>query len=147
VIFQHIHTLLVDDDEIEIEAVRRAYLQQQFNSPVIAVHDGLEALKVLRGQDGHLPIPRPYFVLLDLYMPHMNGIEFLQKLRQDLELRRTLVFVFTNSKREQDIKAAYGYGVAGYIVKEKAGQHYQDMIKLLATYLTTVALPLPNRFA
>ena len=52
-------------------------------------------------------------MLLDLNMPRMGGIEFLEELRRDKSLRSTLVFVMTTSGAEDDRSRAYDKNVAG----------------------------------
>jgi len=62
-------------------------------------------------------LEKPYIILLDLNMPRMSGIEFLEVIRHDDALRDTVVFVLTTSKADEDRTAAYKKHVAGYIVK------------------------------
>lgn len=67
--------LLVDDDEIDIEGVIRTFRKARVTNPIVAAGDGKEALKILRKEED---IPRPYIILLDINMPRMNGLEFLE---------------------------------------------------------------------
>lgn len=138
-----VHLLLIEDDQVDAEAIQRAFRQQRIANPFIVVPDGVEALKALRGEDGYDPVPKPYLILLDLNMPRMNGIEFLQALRRDPELQRSIVFVLTTSDREEDKLAAYEEHVAGYILKSRAGEDFLEVIKLLRTYWRIVEFP-PN---
>ena len=80
-------------------------------------------------------------VLLDINMPRMNGIEFLEALRADPKLSRTIVFVLTTSDREEDKVAAYEHHVAGYILKSRAGEDFLEVIKLLRVYWRLVEFP------
>ena len=136
-----VHLLLVEDDQVDAEGIQRAFRQQRIANPFIVVRDGVEALQVLRGEGGSDPVPRPYLILLDLNMPRMNGIEFLQALREDPELRRSIVFVLTTSDREEDKLAAYEEHVAGYILKSRAGEDFLEVIKLLRTYWRIIEFP------
>lgn len=136
-----VHLLLIEDDQVDAEAIQRALRQQRIANPFIVVPDGVEALKALRGEDGYDPVPRPYLILLDLNMPRMNGIEFLQAIRQDPELQRSIVFVLTTSDREEDKLAAYEEHVAGYILKSRAGEDFLEVVKLLRTYWRIVEFP------
>ena len=104
----------------------------QFSNPLIHVNDGIEALKMLRGLDEHRRLLRPWIILLDIGLPRMSGIEFLQVFRQDPNLRWSVVFVLTISAYHQDITAAYNAYVAGYILMDKVSGNYQGRIKLLA---------------
>ena len=91
--------LLVDDDKVDAMAVKRSFRELKIANPVIEAHNGIEALERLRGENGHEKVPEPLLMLLDLNMPRMGGIEFLEELRRDPVLRRTLVFVMTTSRR------------------------------------------------
>ena len=138
--------LLVEDDAVDAEAIRRAFRQQEIANPFVVVKDGVEALAALRG-DGPVAVPYPRVVLLDLNMPRMNGIEFLEALRADPLLTRTVVFVLTTSDREEDKVAAYERHVAGYILKSRAGVDFLEVTRLLKTYWRLVELPPPAQAA
>lgn len=133
--------LLVEDDEVDVMAIRRAFAKVKIDNPLYVARDGIEALEMLRGQGGRDPIPRPYIVLLDLNMPRMGGLEFLRELRDDPDLRASVVFVLTTSKEEEDIVAAYRQNVAGYLVKAKVGSDFMSLATLLGYYWQLVELP------
>ncbi|MFN8488017.1 MAG: response regulator [Caldilineaceae bacterium] len=137
--FREIRILLVEDDEVEVEHIVRSFRQRHFTSQVICVNEANEALKLLRGQEGHSPLPRPYVILLDLHLPGISGLEFLQSLRQDAQLKASTVFLLTASASEQEVRKAYGLGVAGFILKDKAGEYYQHLIQMLECYLMLVS--------
>jgi CheY-like chemotaxis protein len=136
-----VHILLVEDDEVDAEAIVRGFHSQRIGNPFTIVPDGLEALNALRGANGHARLPRPYMVLLDINMPRMNGIEFLQVLRQDPNLKQSVVFVLTTSNRDEDIMAAYNEQIAGYLLKSRAGKDFIDLIALLDSYWRIVVFP------
>ncbi|MEZ4615953.1 MAG: response regulator [Caldilineaceae bacterium] len=79
--------------------------------------------------------------MLDINMPQMNGLEFLEALRQDETLKTSIVFVLTTSNRDEDKAAAYNKQVAGYLLKSRAGEEFQDMITLLETYHRVIEFP------
>lgn len=138
---EDINILLVEDDEVDAEAVVRALQRLNVKNPLTIVTDGLEALNVLRGETGREPLPRPYIILLDLNMPRMNGIEFLDALRQDPQLKRSVVFVLTTSNRPADKIATYDRHVAGYLVKSRTGADFSELIMLLDWYQRVVEFP------
>lgn len=138
---QEIQILLVEDDEVDAEAIVRAFRQHRLANPLTVVPDGIEALNALRGESGQPRLPRPYLILLDINLPRMNGLEFLRILRQDPELRRSIVFVLTTSNREQDKMAAYNEQAAGYLVKSKVGPDFVQVITLLDCYEQLVEFP------
>jgi CheY-like chemotaxis protein len=132
--------LLIDDDEVDIMAVTRALHRSDLDGPLRIARDGIEALAALRGE-GVAPIARPYLVLLDLNLPRMNGLEFLQELRADPVHRTAVVFALTTSSCEEDTRAAYELGIAGYVVKWKAGNDLGPLVELLRCYRRIVELP------
>jgi CheY-like chemotaxis protein len=136
-----IHVLLVEDDEIEAEAVLRAFRRLQLSDRITVASDGLDALSILRGQHGESPVPYPYIVLLDLNMPRMSGFEFLDAVRYDPKLKRSVVFVLTTSNREEDKLAAYDRQVAGYLVKSQLGDDFVRLTEILSVYEQVIEFP------
>lgn len=74
-------------------------------------------------------------------MPRMNGIEFLEELRQDSDFEDSIVFVLTTSDDDQDMVAAYSNHVAGYMIKSKAGEDFIQLIGLLDHYWRVIEMP------
>ena len=107
---------LVDDDDVDVMAIRRA-LQRVSNPPkLIVASDGEEALNILC--EGRLS--KSSVIVLDINMPRISGFELLKKLRCNVELKayRDLpVWVMTTSEADRDLERADEYGVAGYIRK------------------------------
>lgn len=132
-----LNILLVEDDEIDIENVRRAFKRANITSPLWVATDGEEALRMLRGSD----YPRSRrLVLLDLNLPRMSGIELLRELRSDPELRTQSVVVLTTSNEERDRTEAYGLNVAGYLLKPISFQPFVDLMVALHRYWSLVEL-------
>ncbi|MGC3938206.1 response regulator [Roseobacter sp. EG26] len=133
--------LLVDDDEISIMAMKRALKKLKIVNKTIVAKDGQEALDILRGSaDQHGTLP-PFIVTLDLNMPRMNGLEFLETVRSDPVLNRIVVFVFTTSDMPHDIQSAYSQNVAGYLVKENPSETFSEALEMLGSYSRIVELP------
>jgi CheY-like chemotaxis protein len=133
-----LNVLLVEDDEVDVMNVRRAFKKNNIANPLFVAGNGEEALRMLRG--GEIPTERR-LVLLDLNMPRMNGIEFLRELRADDELRYTSVVVLTTSNDERDRVEAYNLNVAGYILKPVTFQNFCDAMLTLNKYWTLVEMP------
>lgn len=136
-----IQLLLVEDDEVDAEAVVRAFRKQKIANPFTIVPDGIEAFRALRGEGDYARLQRPYIILLDINMPRMNGVEFLQELRQDAELKQSIVFVITTSSRDEDVVAAYNEQIAGYILKSRVGEDFINLITMLDMYWRIVEFP------
>ena len=135
-----VHLILVEDDEVDAEYVVRVLRRSGISAPVTLFHDGLEAIQALRGPQRAVLVARPLMILLDLSMPRLNGMEFLDLLREDPEFRKSIVFILTQSERSEDISAAYDRQVAGYLVKSHLGDDYALLPQLLVTYCRLVAL-------
>ncbi len=133
-----LNILLVDDDEVDVMNVRRAFRKAHITNPLFVAHDGLEALELLRR--GALPCDRR-LVLLDLNMPRMNGIEFLRALRADPALHATPVVVLTTSDDERDKVDAYDLNVAGYLLKPVTFGSFVEIMVALNKYWTLVEMP------
>lgn len=136
----HVNLLVVEDNEIDREALRRAFKRHGVHQPMIDVDDGVEALAVLRGER-ELPLGRPYLILLDLNMPRMNGLELLRELRRDPRLKDSIVFVLTTSRADEDKRAAYAENIAGYLVKSDLGSNFSGLLELITAYCKVVELP------
>ena len=134
--------LLVDDDDVDREAVRRGFAKAEVPFTLIEARNGMEALRRLTGEDGVGTVARPLLILLDLNMPRMSGLEFLEHLRARPALRDHVVFVLTTSNSEDDRAAAYRHNVAGYITKAQIGTNYESLAELLHSYWSLSTPPL-----
>jgi CheY-like chemotaxis protein len=127
--------LLVEDDEVDIKALKWAFDKLKVANPLVIARDGAEALEMLKD------LPRPYLVITDINMPRMNGIELLRKIRQTPELRDSIGFVLTTSNDEQDKIDAYDLNVAGYMLKTDMGTSFSRAISLIDNYWKVVEFP------
>ncbi len=136
-----ISILLVEDDDVDAEAIKRAFLRQKISNPITRATDGIEALALLRGEDGAEKLKSPYIILLDINMPRMNGIEFLEQIRNDATLQGSIIFVLTTSESNRDIDEVYAKNVAGYIFKSRAGKDFSSLVGLIDHYWRYIELP------
>ncbi len=127
--------LLVEDDEVDVKALKWAFEKLKVANPLVVARDGVEALELLRD------LPRPYLVITDINMPRMNGIELLRKIRQSDQFRDSIVFVLTTSNDEQDKIDAYDLNVAGYMLKTDMGTSFSRAISLIDNYWKVVEFP------
>jgi CheY-like chemotaxis protein len=136
-----INILLVEDDEVDVMNVKRAFQKNNLTNPLYHAGNGIEALTMLRGVDGQSPIPIPRIILLDLNMPRMGGIEFLHELRKDDILKNISVFVMTTSNEDKDKVDAYNLNVAGYILKPLSMENFVSAVSILKNYWTLCEYP------
>jgi CheY-like chemotaxis protein len=133
--------LLVEDNEVDREAVQRAFTKHKIANPIVPVVDGVEALEVLLGTGGRVPLARPYLILLDINLPRMNGLDLLRQIRADPRLHDSIVFVLTTSKSDEDRVASYGFNVAGYMVKSDVGAGFIRVVEMLEHFWRVVEMP------
>jgi CheY-like chemotaxis protein len=126
--------LLVENDEVDVLSIQRAFKKHDIQHHLTVVNNGMEALQTLRERmEGPKPW-RPHFILLDINMPLMNGLEFLMHLRSEPFLAPVPVFMLTTSDEPRDRESAYKYHVSGYIVKPMNSQAFERALLDLNRY-------------
>ena len=133
-----LNILLVEDDEVDVMNVRRAFKRNNISTPLWVAGNGVEALEMLRS--GAVQVERR-LILLDLNMPKMNGIEFLRELRADPDLVATSVVVLTTSNDDRDKVGAFNLNVAGYLLKPVTFLSFVELMAALNKYWRLVELP------
>lgn len=138
-----INILLVEDDEVDVMNVKRAFKKNNITNPLYIAGNGLEALEMLRSKPDRPPIvgSQRRLVLLDLNMPRMNGLEFLSELRTDPELMSIPVIVLTTSDEDRDKVEAYNFNVAGYILKPVTFPKFAEVLITLNKYWALCEMP------
>ncbi len=129
--------LLVEDDTIDAMTVNRALKDIHVSNKLINVSNGKAALEYLRNAENE----KPCIILLDLNMPRMNGIEFLEIAKHDEALKMIPVVVLTTSKEEQDKVDSFRLSVAGYMIKPVDYQKFVDVMRTINVYWTLSELP------
>jgi CheY-like chemotaxis protein len=133
-----LNVVLVEDDQVDVMNVRRAFKKNNITNPLFVAGNGVEALELLRS--GSVP-KKNRVVLLDLNMPKMNGIEFLREIRADAELALTPVVVLTTSNEDKDRVEAFQLNVSGYLLKPVTFTSFVEMMAALNKYWTLVEFP------
>jgi CheY-like chemotaxis protein len=135
-----LNILLVDDDEVDVMNVQRAFKKHNITNPLFVANNGFEALDMLRGDPPAVP-PQRRLILLDLNMPKMGGIEFLKEVRADDRLKSTPVIVLTTSNEDNDKVEAYNLNVAGYILKPVTFSRFLESMAALNKYWMLCEMP------
>ena len=139
--FEPVNFLIVDDDEISVMAIKRSLKKLNISNKVLTASDGLEALDILHTEfteTGKLP---PFIITLDLSMPRMSGLEFLDEIRRHPQFRKLVVFVLTTSDAPSDVDSAYEKSISGYIVKDNPTESLLNAILMLKEFSQLVILP------
>ncbi len=129
--------LLVEDDQVDVMTIMRALKEIRVANTVVNMENGEDALAYLRDPE----TKNPCLILLDLNMPIMNGIEFLERVKQDPELRRFPVIVLTTSEEQQDKINSFNFSVAGYMAKPVDYRKFVDMMRSIDLYWTISEMP------
>lgn len=129
--------LLIEDDDVDAMTVKRALKELNVTNQLVHKTNGREALSYLSEEGSK----NPCVILLDLNMPKMNGIEFLNIAKTDEELKKIPVVVLTTSKSEQDKVESFDLSVAGYIVKPTDYAKFVEAIRTINLYWTLSELP------
>lgn len=132
--------LLIEDDKIDVLTVKRAFKDLKILNTVHVSENGLEGLDFLHNSNNE----NPGIILLDLNMPKMNGLEFLQERQKEDQLKLIPVVVLTTSKAEQDKIESYKLGVAGYMIKPVDYLQFVEVINTINLYWTLSELPNRN---
>jgi CheY-like chemotaxis protein len=137
-----LNILLVEDDDGDAQALQRAFRKAKITYSLVRAVDGVAALELLQSHDTSTASSSDHRVLLvDLNMPRMSGTQLVSAIRADERLHRSIIFILTTSKREEDKMAAYDLNVAGYIAKATAGEDFSNLINLLDLYSRIVEIP------
>jgi CheY-like chemotaxis protein len=130
-----LNIMIVDDDNVDIMSLQRAFKKNNMANPLFIANDGVEALDMLRGTNGKEKIvPTPKIIISDINMPKMNGLEFIKELRADKDLHAISVFVLTTSNDDKDRIEAHNHNVAGYIIKPINMESFIRAVSVLHNY-------------
>ncbi len=138
--------LYAEDSENDIELTLAAFEDSNLANPIVVVRDGAEALDYLfyRGKYADRKKETPVFVLLDLKMPKLDGIDVLKQIRKSDEYKNIPVVILTSSKMETDIVKSYELGANGFVVKPINFTEFAEAIKNIGYYWAIVNTS-PNR--
>jgi CheY-like chemotaxis protein len=127
----------VEDDQVDTMTVTRALKEIHVTNPLVHLENGEDAVNYLRDPQKE----KPCIILLDLNMPIMNGIEFLQVVKNDGKLRCIPVVVLTTSEEQQDKVNSFNLGVAGYMAKPVDYRQFVEVMRSIDAYWTISEMP------
>lgn len=129
--------LLVEDDAADAMLLRRGFDKAGVLNPIFHLKDGDEALAYLAGVGAYgerAKHPLPSLILLDLKLPGMTGLQLLQWMRAQRDVRRIPVVVLTSSDDLTTVNAAYDAGASSYLVKPGAPQAIVKLVHAIRGY-------------
>jgi len=134
--------LLIEDDELDVISVQRSLNKIGGDHRLFTAYNGIEALSILKGEGEMDKNELPDIILLDINMPKMNGIEFLQELRKNKKFDNIRIFVMTTSNEENDRVATEKLGVSGYYIKplnfNDNNKSYSSMDSFMQFYISQI---------
>lgn len=138
--------LLAEDNLNDIELTLAALEESHLANEVIVVRDGSEVLDYLyrRGHFEGRANSQPLVVFLDIKMPKVSGVEVLQKIKADPELRTIPVVMVTSSREQQDVMKNYTLGANAYVVKPIDFQRFSDAVQQLGMFWAVLNEPPPD---
>lgn len=129
-----VHILLAEGDLIDERNFLRAIDKLRITNPVTVARDGFEAWEILKGYNGRTPLPRPNLLVLEINMPRMNGLELLERIRDDADLHASIVFFLVSSDDDRDRVEAFNLDVAGYMLKSDVANSFVKALELVDNY-------------
>ena len=134
--------LLVEDNPGDVRLTREAFKEGRIENTLHVVTDGAAATEFLFREGEYADVSRPDVVLLDLNLPQKNGLEVLEEIRADPDLRRTPVIILTSSEAEEDVVRSYDGCANAYLVKPVDPDEFIDVVRTFETFwLSIVTLP------
>lgn len=134
--------LLVEDNQSFVSLMMEALNESQCSTHLSVVMDGVEAMAFVRRESKYTHAPRPDLILLDLNLPKKKGQKVLEEIKNDPDLKRIPVVIFTVSNAEQDILKSYNLHANCYIIKPKDLDQFIEVVKsILNFWFTVVKLP------
>jgi len=129
--------LLVEDNADDEDLTLRALKKNNITNEVVVVRDGAEALDYLFGTGaytGRDTAVLPQVVLLDLKLPKVDGLEVLNRLRNDKRTKLLPVVILTSSVEEQDLLRGYDLGANSYVRKPVDFGQFTEAVRNLGLY-------------
>ncbi|TAG94928.1 MAG: response regulator [Oscillatoriales cyanobacterium] len=137
-----IEILLVEDSPSDADLAMEALSHGKILNNLNFVEDGVEAIKFLRKQAPYIKVPRPDLILLDLNLPKKSGVEVLQEIKTDPNLKLIPVLILTTSSAQEDIIKSYSLHANCYITKPVDFLQFTKVVRLIEEFwLTVVKLP------
>ena len=134
--------LLVEDNQSYVSLIMEALKESQVLTNINVVMDGAEAMAFVHRESKYVHSPRPDLILLDLNIPKKKGQKVLEEIKNDPDLKRIPVVIFTVSSAEQDILMSYNLHANCYIIKPKNLDQFMEVVKSTINFwFTVVKLP------
>lgn len=136
--------LLIEDNPMDVDLTRRAFIRHNLSNPLQVARDGQEALDLIEKWKAGESMP--VVILLDLKLPKVSGLEVLRVIRAHPDFRTIAVVILTSSAEDRDIHEAYSLGANSYIVKPVDFDKFIEVARQIELYWTVLNISsLPRR--
>jgi len=135
--------LLIEDNPMDVDLTRRAFIRHNLNNPLQVARDGQEALDFIEKWETGEAIP--VVILLDLKLPKVSGLEVLRVIRAHPDFGTIAVVILTSSAEDRDIHEAYSLGANSYIVKPVDFDKFIEVARQIELYWTVLNIAGPPR--
>jgi two-component system response regulator len=136
--------LLVEDNPGDVRLTKEAFSGSRFPVNMSVAYDGVEALEYLQKRDRFFNAPTPHLILLDLNLPRKNGMEVLEAIKTDKNLRRIPVIILSTSQSEDDIIRAYDLHANCFITKPVDFDDFMNVVDAVEDFWFSVVKLPPN---
>jgi len=138
-----ISILLVEDNPGDVVLMRAALRHAQVAHELWVAGDGIEALDILYRRNGKEQAPSVDLALLDINLPGMSGLELLEKIKNDANLKVTPVIMLTSSNAPKDIQQSYEHHANCYLTKPSDMRELTKTVRAIDHFWLSLA-HLPN---
>lgn len=135
------YVLLIEDNDDDIELTRRAFARNHILNELVVARDGAEASALLFGEDREQLLPQ--FILLDLKLPKISGLELLKEIRANPRTALIPTVILTSSKQDEDLIAGYRLGVNSYVRKPVDFNEFVEAVRQVGLYWLVINQPPP----
>lgn len=135
--------LLIEDNPMDVDLTRRAFIRHNLNNPLQVARDGQEALGFIEKWEMGETVP--VVILLDLKLPKVSGLEVLRVIRAHPDFGTIAVVILTSSAEDRDIHEAYSLGANSYIVKPVDFDKFIEVARQIELYWTVLNIAGPSR--
>ena len=139
-----VHILIADDDMGHVNLIQKNLRRWGIPNPIIHFKDGQEVLDFLfkkqKSNPSHNKI-NSYLLLLDIRMPKIDGMEVLQRVKRDPELKKIPIIMLSTTDDPLDIGQCHYFGCSSYIIKPIKYDKFVEAIRILARFLKVIEVP------
>jgi CheY-like chemotaxis protein len=135
--------LIAEDDKGHFELIKRSLRRVGICNEILRLADGQQTLDFLfiKGDGPKRQNNREYLLLLDIRMPKIDGVEVLEKIKQDPELKKVPVIMLTTTDNPDTIERCHSLGCSIYVVKPVEYESFTDAVRKIGLFLSVVEVP------